>query len=125
MGIVCQQSKDDPQFCLHNILVKDKHCLDYMVMGHCHNLKCTFHHTTGAKPDKAWVPNFMAKVLPVLAHRWLKPLRYEQQRRRQTQDNAAAEAKAGRPGSPQCQSIGQPLCPLSQQENLPPIGSSR
>jgi hypothetical protein len=65
MGIVCQQSKD-PQFRLRDILIKDDHCLDYMVIGHCRNPKCTYKHETGTKPDEAWVPNFMAKVLPVL-----------------------------------------------------------
>jgi hypothetical protein len=66
MGRVCQHSKDPP-FRLRDIIIKDDHCLDYMVVGHCRNPKCAFQHTTGCKPDEASVPNFLEKVVPVLA----------------------------------------------------------
>jgi hypothetical protein len=36
-------------------------------VGHCRNPKCAFQHTTGCKPDEASVPNFLEKVVPVLA----------------------------------------------------------
>jgi hypothetical protein len=58
MDLVCQQTKD-PQFHLHNILIKEDHCLDYMVVGFCRNPQCNFQHVLGAKLDKASVPNFM------------------------------------------------------------------
>jgi hypothetical protein len=35
------------------------HCLEYMVIGHCRNARCTFQHVPRAKPDKEKVPNFM------------------------------------------------------------------
>jgi hypothetical protein len=66
MGLVCQQSKD-PQFRLRDILIKPDECLDYMAIGHCQNPRCPFQHTPRAKPDDASVPNFLAKVVPVLA----------------------------------------------------------
>jgi hypothetical protein len=66
MGLVCQQSKD-PQFRLRDIIIKDDHCLDYMVVGHCRNPRCAFKHEKGTKPDEASVPNFLDKILPVVA----------------------------------------------------------
>jgi hypothetical protein len=66
MGLVCQQSADPP-FRLRDILLHDRQCLDYLVVGTCRNANCTFDHTAGVMPEESRIPAFMAKVKPVIA----------------------------------------------------------